>query len=76
MIPKICQLCDCDVTNPDANIAPANMNQIVDGKTSPRSAGRGSWAYMCVPCHKANGVGLGIGLGQRFDVRTGSKLEG
>lgn len=33
----------------------------VDGRTV-----HGPWAYMCVPCHEAIGVGLGMGKGQRL----------
>jgi len=33
----------------------------VDGKTKI-----GPWANMCVTCHKARGVGLGLGLGQLY----------
>jgi hypothetical protein len=33
----------------------------IDGKTV-----FGGWAYMCVPCHDAYGLGLGLGRGQRL----------
>jgi hypothetical protein len=26
----------------------------------------GSWAYMCLPCYKVYGIGLGTGKGQRL----------
>lgn len=35
-----------------------------DAKTS-----RGPWAYMCAPCYRERGVGLGLGLGQRLVLR-------
>jgi cytochrome c553 len=68
----ICQLCDCDVSDPAANIRPERQNKIVDGRLRTRS----SWAWMCVPCHEAQGVGLGTGRGQLYDTLTGRKLEG
>lgn len=43
----------------------------VDGRT--RS---GYWADMCLPCHRVQGVGLGLGKGQRYDTATRVKLEG
>ena len=47
--------------------------QWVDGKTKTPS---GAWAHMCMGCFKHHGVGLGTGLGQRYDHETGEKLEG
>lgn len=44
---------------------------IVDGRTR-----EGYWAWMCMACHRAYGVGLGTGRGQLFDVATGTKLKG
>ncbi len=67
---KICQLCSCDVT--DSMIYTEDeLNRIVDGKTK-----QGSWAWMCVPCHRENGGSLGMGRGQLYDTLTGTKLEG
>ena len=34
---------------------------LIDGKTK-----FGPWAVMCEPCFKVNGLGLGIGKGQRY----------
>lgn len=34
---------------------------VYDGKTK-----HGPWAYMCEPCYTKNGMGLGLGLGQRL----------
>ena len=42
----------------------------IDGKTK-----QGPWAYMCLSCYKAFGVGLGLGKGQVFDVKTGEQLS-
>lgn len=33
----------------------------IDGKTK-----FGPWAYMCTECHKRDGVGFGIGKGQKL----------
>ena len=38
----------------------------VDGKTWD-----GAWGFMCGPCHKVYGLGLGIGLGQRLVLDPG-----
>jgi hypothetical protein len=45
--------------------------QFIDGKTV-----HGPWAIMCPTCHLMYGVGLGTGLGQRYDGFTLKKLEG
>jgi hypothetical protein len=45
--------------------------QFVDGKTI-----FGPWAIMCPACHDLSGVGLGTGLGQKYDGFTLKKLEG
>jgi len=43
----------------------------VDGATD-----QGPWACMCPICFDDHGKGLGMGMGQKFDSRTGRKLEG
>jgi hypothetical protein len=44
----------------------------VDGRTKS-----GPWANMCLPCWKKHGVGkLGTGFGQKYDAKTGKKIEG
>ena len=48
-------LCDFDPSHGDA---------AVDGKTK-----MGPWANMCESCFAANGVGLGLGRGQRLILR-------
>jgi len=35
-----------------------------DGKTQ-----NGKWAYMCNDCFQMNGLGLGVGLGQRIKYK-------
>ncbi len=55
--PATCDLCPASLTA-----------TFVDGKTQ-----RGSWANMCLRCHKIHGVGLGTGRGQRY-VRSGDQF--
>ena len=46
---------------------------IIDGMTA-----NGSWAVMCPKCHKIHGVGLGIGMCQKYvlyDVGDFVKVE-
>lgn len=45
--------------------------QFIDGMTQ-----MGSWAIMDPGCHHYKGVGLGTGIGQRYDFVTLEKLEG
>ena len=52
--PAECQL--CNVPTPDT---------FVDGRTR-----MGPWGYMCLPCHRTNGVGLGLGKGQLYEKQT------
>lgn len=44
----------------------------VDGKVK----GMSSWATMCERCHAIVGLGIGTGLGQRYDSETGRKIAG
>ena len=53
--PKECDFCR----------APLKGKPHVDGKTF-----FGPWANMCLPCHAANGMGLGLGKGQMFDANN------
>jgi hypothetical protein len=48
--PLLCDICSCPVGS-----------EFVDGKTLA-----GSWAEMCMGCHKKHGLGLGIGKGQHY----------
>ena len=54
----------CDICH--ATIA----DRYVDGKTKV-----GPWANMCLRCHKTKGVGLGLGKGQMYDVKTGEQIK-
>ena len=53
---------ECDICNKETN-------EYVDGKTK-----MGPWANMCLDCFKTNGVGIGLGKGQRY--KDGIKIEG
>lgn len=52
--PKTCDLCHKPFTK-----------AFVDGKTS-----YGPWGLLCVARHKTWGVGLGLGKGQKYDLKT------
>lgn len=43
----------------------------IDGKTV-----FGPWATMCENCHTTHGVGLGLGKGQKYDLKTLEKIMG
>ena len=49
-IPTNCDLCGGKIEN-----------EFINGKTI-----YGPWGILCPRCHKAAGVGLGLGLGQRY----------
>lgn len=58
---KVCQLCDSDLREAE----------LVDGKTN-----RGPWATMCISCHAWQGLGLGLGVGQRYlPTQTNGKIR-
>ena len=59
-IPKTCDLCHQDL-----------IQQFIDGRTQ-----MGPWAILCAVCHSRYGCGLGIGSGQRYDLKTLEKVEG
>lgn len=39
------------------------VGSFVDGATK-----MGPWAYMCLPCFKETGYGLGVGRGQQYSL--------
>ena len=43
----------------------------IDGKTD-----EGPWGILCLPCHQTQGIGVGEGRGQVYDLKTLKKLEG
>lgn len=49
----------CDMS--DALSDHDNMDTFIDGRIHG-----GSWANMCLKCHAAVGVGLGMGRGQKY----------
>lgn len=53
--------CDFTAEHPGQSDRPA----VVDGVTSA-----GTWAFMCDPCHRLHGNGLGAGRGQRLALAS------
>lgn len=51
------------ITNCDLCHLPI-VKEFVDGKTV-----YGPWAILCPSCHRAKGVGIGTGKGQRYKAR-------
>jgi hypothetical protein len=47
------------------------VRRFVDGKTT-----MGPWALMCTACHHDQGIGLGEGRGQMYDLKTLEKVGG
>jgi len=58
-VTTVTELPDCDICKSRGKKHPAKY----DGRTK-----MGPWAYMCPDCFVFNGVGLGIGRGQRLEV--------
>ena len=56
---------ECDLCHDDLE------DSFIDGKTK-----YGPWGIMCSTCHEIYGCGLGLGLGQKYDLKTLDKLEG
>ena len=50
-IPEACDICEEPL-----------IEEFIDGRLRQH----GSWAIMCLACHAASGVGLGIGRGQHY----------
>ena len=68
--PANCQVC----RTPNLSDKGADLSfydWFVDGLTR-----YGHWALMCPECFDQEGVGLGTGLGQKYDSKTLVKLEG
>lgn len=59
-VPKICTGCGDSL-----------KDIFIDGKTI-----FGPWAIMCENCHTTHGAGLGLGRGQKYDIKTLEKIEG
>ena len=58
-LPKNCDLCKNKLEK-----------VFIDGKTK-----FGPWAIMCESCFEINGVGLGVGKGQKYSIPKGQKIE-
>lgn len=56
----------CDICG-----TPRGAADFVDGRTKV-----GPWAIMCLKCHGTEGVGLGLGKGQKYNGFTLEKVEG
>lgn len=56
--------CDFCGTRPESGF-------MYDGATE-----RGPWAFMCEPCFKLHGIGVGQGVGQKYAVITKEKVAG
>lgn len=54
----------CDMCRHRSNAALPPAEAQFDGKTKA-----GPWAYMCLPCYKLFGIGLGTGKGQRLYLK-------
>jgi len=52
--PKKCQLCGEPITD-----------TFIDGRVVRKGA---TWAIMCSTCHLNEGVGLGLGFGQKYQL--------
>jgi len=55
----------CDICGKELTIT------FIDGATR-----MGPWAKMCGSCYDKYGVGLGLGKGQAYDVKTKEKIGG
>jgi hypothetical protein len=60
--PVTCDICSGRITK-----------TFVDGKTK-----MGPWGILCLSCHKSKGCGLGLGKGQRYELKEAEfvKVEG
>jgi len=61
---ELCDICD-------GPLKPHIVEFFVDGKTIA-----GPWALMCPTCFEKCGMGIGPGLGQKYDPTTLQCIEG
>lgn len=59
----------CDVCNQPIK---GVEEYFVDGKVRGHSA----WALMCPTCYTQYGAGIGPGIGQKYDGKTGELIDG
>ena len=64
-------VCDFCIRQRSDLSQPLATKFFVDGKTQ-----MGPWAIMCDAHFERYGVGLGTGLGQKYDAKTYEKIEG
>ena len=57
--------CECDICRKKLG------EYFIDGRMK-----QGSWAIMCLKCHKEFGIGLGLSRGQMYSTHTLEKVEG
>ena len=55
--PLHCDLCQADI-----------VDEFIDGATA-----MGPWGFMCPPCHRLHGRGLGTGRGQHYQRQEGTE---
>jgi len=60
--PDKCQVCGIDLSQ---------LKYFIDGRLKING-----WAIMCVGCHAQYGTGLGVGRGQKYEVKSRLKVEG
>lgn len=58
-----CDICGCQIKGA--------VPYFVDGKTKS-----GPWGLLCPNCHKRYGVGIGYGIGQKYDGTTAELIAG
>lgn len=56
--PTRCDVCRTPLSDDEGTV-------MVDGRTA-----MGPWACMCGSCHATQGVGLGVGFGQKYTRRA------
>jgi hypothetical protein len=60
---------NCDMCS--ASLSADVVEYFVDCKIK-----QGPWALLCPHCFEQYGVGLGLGLGQKYDAETRCKIAG
>lgn len=63
-IPTHCDICGSQL-----------KGHFVDGATTLEGS-NGAWGIMCMSCFTLDGVGLGMGRGQKYQLPGGEKVAG